>query len=69
MIKRVSHMLVDNHPADFDLALEVAHEINAPKPPPRVLEVSAPQLMGLRIRAERPRRHKVPLRRLTAVSC
>ncbi|MEU6577769.1 hypothetical protein [Streptomyces sp. NPDC046805] len=69
MIKKVSHIVPDRHPAGFTLALEVAYELNAPAPPSRPVEVAAPQLMGLRMPAARPHRHKVPLRRLTAVSC
>ncbi|MFF9134368.1 hypothetical protein ACF1AY_37775 [Streptomyces sp. NPDC014776] len=33
-----------------------------------VAEVAVPHLMGLRTGTDRPHRHKVPLRRLTAVT-
>ena len=45
-------------------ALRLTPERPAPAP-----EVAVPHLMGLRTAAGRPHRHKVPLRRLTAVTC
>lgn len=45
-------------------ALRLTPERPAPAP-----EVAVPHLMGLRTGANRPHRHKVPLRRLTAVTC
>ncbi|MFF9211771.1 MULTISPECIES: hypothetical protein [unclassified Streptomyces] len=39
---------------------------DAPDAP--VAEVAVPHLMGLRTGTDRPHRHKVPLRRLTAVT-
>ncbi|MFJ3304404.1 hypothetical protein ACIPSA_15010 [Streptomyces sp. NPDC086549] len=74
MIQQISHPVADNNPAGFTLALQVAYELHAPAAPPqepewpvRAPEVSAPQMMGLRMPAARPHLHKVPLRRLTAV--
>lgn len=40
-----------------------------PERPASAPEVAVPHLMGLRTGAARPHRHKVPLRRLTAVTC
>ncbi|MFF9113437.1 hypothetical protein [Streptomyces sp. NPDC014805] len=37
-------------------------------PDASVAEVAVPHLMGLRTGTDRPHRHKVPLRRLTAVT-
>ncbi|MET8942494.1 hypothetical protein ABZX30_02570 [Streptomyces sp. NPDC004542] len=79
MIKQISHPVTATGPADITLALGVAYELHtpAPVPAPRAPEVAArapevaapavPQLMGLRVPATRPHRHKVPLKRLTAV--
>ncbi|MEU1298997.1 hypothetical protein [Streptomyces shenzhenensis] len=66
-IKQVSHQAAGLGPACTALALEVAYELHAPRPPARATEVATPELMGLRIPATRPHRHKVPLKRLTAV--
>ncbi|MEV0977047.1 hypothetical protein [Streptomyces sp. NPDC049915] len=41
----------------------------AAAPPAPLPEIAVPHLMGLRTGANRPHRHKVPLRRLTAVTC
>jgi len=41
----------------------------AQAPPAPLPEIAVPHLMGLRTGANRPHRHKVPLRRLTAVTC
>ncbi|MFE2097126.1 hypothetical protein [Streptomyces sp. PTD9-10] len=72
MIKQVSHQAAGTGPADLVLALSVAHALHTPAPhtpAPRAPEVPpVPQLMGLRTSAGRPHRHKVPLRRLTAIS-
>jgi hypothetical protein len=66
MIKQVTHTVADTDPAGITLALEVAYDLHAPAP--RAPEVAAPQLMGLRVpAAAHPHRHKVPLKRLTAV--
>ncbi|MFG3022067.1 hypothetical protein ACGFZQ_26545 [Streptomyces sp. NPDC048254] len=73
MIKQVSHHTSGHNPAGFDLALEVAYELNAPTeaavaPAPRAPEiVPAPELMGLRMTAARPHQRKVPLSRMTLV--
>ncbi|MGW7240647.1 hypothetical protein [Streptomyces sp. NPDC054804] len=72
MIKQVSHHTSGDNPAGFDLALEVAYELNAPTevaaPAPRAPEiVPAPELMGLRVTAARPHQRKVPLSRMTLV--
>ncbi|MGW2961476.1 hypothetical protein ACWDGI_23865 [Streptomyces sp. NPDC001220] len=73
MIKQVSHHTSGDNPAGFDLALEVAYELNAPakaavSPAPRAPEiVPAPELMGLRMSADRPHQRKVPLSRMTLV--
>jgi hypothetical protein len=69
MIKQVPHIVPDDRPDDFTQALEVAYELNAPAVPPLPAELAAPQLMGLRMPAARPHRHKVPLKRLSAVCC
>ncbi|MFJ3232191.1 hypothetical protein [Streptomyces sp. NPDC086787] len=66
-IKRVSHRATGNRPGDFALALQVAGELHTPPAPVRLPEITAPQMMGLRMPAARPHRHKVPLKRLTAV--
>ncbi|POX52784.1 hypothetical protein C3489_17360 [Streptomyces sp. Ru71] len=44
-------------------ALRLAHAAPAPAP-----QAAVPHLMGLRTGTDRPHRHKVPLRRLTAVT-
>lgn len=69
MIKQVSHPSTATGPAGLALALGVAYDLHAPVPAPRAPEVAAPQpqLMGLRVPADHPHRHKVPLKRLTAV--
>ncbi|MER6465142.1 hypothetical protein AB0D30_15405 [Streptomyces sp. NPDC048409] len=72
MIKQVMHHSSGDNPAGFDLALEVAYELNAPSatpaPAPRVPEiVPAPELMGLRVTAARTHQRKVPLSRMTLV--
>ncbi|GGJ44817.1 hypothetical protein [Streptomyces brasiliensis] len=66
MIKHIPHP-TPVVPTGVSLALDVTHELTAPRPPARPADVAAPQLMGLRMPAERPHRHKVPLRRLTAM--
>ncbi|MFB7498914.1 hypothetical protein ACFC09_30235 [Streptomyces sp. NPDC056161] len=66
-IEQVSHPTTDFGPARTALALEVAYELHAPRPPARPTEVATPELMGLRLPAARPHRHKVPLKRLSAV--
>nr|BFD84048.1 hypothetical protein StreXyl84_34490 [Streptomyces sp. Xyl84] len=40
----------------------------APRPAPAPAAAAVPHLMGLRMPATRPHRHKVPLGRLTAVA-
>ncbi|MGW2642747.1 hypothetical protein [Streptomyces sp. NPDC001348] len=65
MITQVTHTVASTDPAGITLALEVAYDLHAPAP--RAPEVAAPQLMGLRVPAARPHRHKVPLKRLTAI--
>ncbi|MFK4145728.1 hypothetical protein [Streptomyces sp. NPDC004065] len=70
-------------PAGTALALSVAKELHSPKglhgpaalPTPveraqhrAPLSVCAPELMGLRTSAARTHRHKVPLKRLTAMA-
>ncbi|MER6127047.1 hypothetical protein ABT173_31550 [Streptomyces sp. NPDC001795] len=79
MIKQVLHEATAPFgPAGVSLALAVAYELHEPLTAvpeacelqavvTRVLEVSVPQLMGLRTDAARPHRRKVPLSRLTAV--
>ncbi|MPY30829.1 hypothetical protein FNH09_05735 [Streptomyces adustus] len=67
MIKQVSHPVAGIDAAGFALALEVAYELNAPSAPTLRAPEVAPQLMGLRVPADRPHRRKVPLKRLTAV--
>ncbi|MEU7061090.1 hypothetical protein [Streptomyces sp. NPDC046197] len=53
-------------PAGVALPLCVAKDLHSPAS--RTPEVAVPQMMGLRTSsAVRPHRHKVPLRRLTAV--
>ncbi|MFE9612861.1 hypothetical protein [Streptomyces sp. NPDC006012] len=66
-IAQVSHPTTDSGPARTTVALEVAYELNAPRPPAPATVVATPELMGLRLPAARPHRHKVPLRRLSAV--
>ncbi|MFF4759566.1 hypothetical protein [Streptomyces sp. NPDC001292] len=71
MIQHVVHETTDTldvtAPAGFTLARAVAKELHGPAH--RVPEaVAVPQLMGLRTSAERPHRHKVPLRRITAIA-
>ncbi|WP_018548477.1 hypothetical protein [Streptomyces sp. LaPpAH-108] len=70
MITYTTHHTRVTGPADVALALEVAHEMHAPTPAPRLPELPspAPQLMGLRTSAARPHRRKVPLNRLTALN-
>ena len=67
MINQVSHTVTGTDPAGITLALEVAYDLHAPVPAPRAPEVAAPELMGLRVSAGRPHRHKVPLKRLTTM--
>ncbi|MFJ8199788.1 hypothetical protein [Streptomyces sp. NPDC096152] len=71
MIEQVVHETTETvdaaTPVGVDLGLAVAKELHSPVN--RVPEVAVPQLMGLRLPAARPHRHKVPLRRLTAVHC
>jgi hypothetical protein len=67
MIKQVSHPVADTDPASVAMALEVAYSLNAPVPAPRAAEVAAPELMGLRLTAAHPHRHKVPLKRLATM--
>ncbi|MEU6553153.1 hypothetical protein ABZ915_23135 [Streptomyces sp. NPDC046915] len=67
MIIQISHTVTGTDPAGITLALEVAYDLHAPVPPPRAPEVATPELMGLRIPATRPHRHKVPLKRLTTM--
>ncbi|MFI5686853.1 hypothetical protein [Streptomyces sp. NPDC051636] len=67
MIKQVPHTVAGTDPAGIALALAVAYDLHAPVPAPRAPEVAAPQLMGLRVPAGHPHRHKVQLKRLTAV--
>ncbi|MDR3084142.1 MAG: hypothetical protein LBV60_25045 [Streptomyces sp.] len=71
MIQLLVHEMTDTFdataPAGLALALTVAKELH--RPARRACEPAAvPQLMGLRTSAERPHRHKVPLRRLTALA-
>lgn len=66
MITRISHIIADSDPADFVLALEVAHDLHASTA--RAPALAVPQLMGLRTSAARPHRRKVLLHRLTALS-
>lgn len=67
MIEQIAHQTSTTAPAGTTLALDVAYELNAPRPAARPTEAVAPQLMGLRMPAVRSHLHKVPLRRLTAV--
>ncbi|MER5911851.1 hypothetical protein ABT124_15400 [Streptomyces sp. NPDC001982] len=67
MIEQIAHPTSTTAPAGTTLALDVAYELNAPRPAALPIEVAAPQLMGLRLSAERSHLHKVPLRRLNAV--
>ncbi|MEV7322523.1 hypothetical protein [Streptomyces sp. NPDC093970] len=75
MIEQVMHHTSGDSPAGFDLALEVAYDLSAPTkaamtpaPAPRTPEiVPAPELMGLRVPADRPHQRKVPLSRMTLV--
>ncbi|MEV0184935.1 hypothetical protein AB0I54_37500 [Streptomyces sp. NPDC050625] len=68
MIKQVLHPVAVSHdPAGIALALQVAYELHAPAAATRPPEVAAPQMMGLRLPAARPHRHKVPLKRLTTM--
>ncbi|MFI1166043.1 hypothetical protein ACH4UM_21080 [Streptomyces sp. NPDC020801] len=58
-------------PAGVAPPLAVAGELHSPAngPADRPRDVdTAPQLMGLRTSAERPHRHRVPLKRLTAMA-
>ncbi|MFE9450473.1 hypothetical protein [Streptomyces sp. NPDC006739] len=65
VIQQVRHPVADTGPARVALALQVAYDLHAPVPPPRAPEVTAPEMMGLRVAAgARPHRHKVPLKRL-----
>ncbi|MFF0224796.1 hypothetical protein [Streptomyces sp. NPDC004629] len=66
-IEQLSHPAAGLGPTCTALALEVAYELHAPRPPARATEVATPELMGLRLPAARPHRHKIPLKRLTAV--
>ncbi|MFF9059735.1 hypothetical protein ACF09K_13765 [Streptomyces sp. NPDC014882] len=66
-VKQVSHRVTGVGAADLALALDLAHELHAPTPPPRAPEIAVPQLMGLRTGAARPHRRKVPLSRLTTM--
>ncbi|MFB7460218.1 hypothetical protein ACIOC2_32880 [Streptomyces sp. NPDC088337] len=71
MIQQVLHETTDTidttAPAGVTLARAVAKELHGPAH--RAPEaVAVPQLMGLRTSAERLHRHKVPLRRITAVA-
>ncbi|MEU3843876.1 hypothetical protein AB0E88_28060 [Streptomyces sp. NPDC028635] len=63
-------------PADPALAVRLSDALTPPAAPaapaaPKAPapEIAVPHLMGLRTGADRPHRHKVPLRRLTAVTC
>ncbi|MEU0335762.1 hypothetical protein [Streptomyces sp. NPDC006193] len=69
MIPQVSHHSAGRGPAHLALALSVAHELHVPVPAPRAPQVAtpAPELMGLRIPADRPHRRKVPLHRLATM--
>lgn len=66
-VARLSHLVPDVGPADLTLALWIARELHTPPAPERRPEITVPQMMGLRMPADRPRRHKVQLKRLTAV--
>ncbi|MEU3345476.1 hypothetical protein ABZ723_10855 [Streptomyces sp. NPDC006700] len=71
MIQQVVHETTDTiditAAAGVTLARDVAKELHGPahRAPE---DVAVPQLMGLRTSADRPHRHKVPLRRITAVA-
>ena len=74
MITKVVHEETGaTDPAGISLALAVANEIHAPlkdlgtPAATRAPEVVVPQLMGLRTSAAQTRRHRVPLKRLTAL--
>lgn len=71
MIQQIVHEPTDTvdatTPAGLAQALTVAKDLHSPAHrTPDV--VAVPQLMGLRISAERPHRYKVPLKRITAMA-
>ncbi|WP_112466582.1 hypothetical protein [Streptomyces triticisoli] len=71
MIQQVVHETTDTidatAPGGIAQALTVAKELHGPAHrAPGV--VAVPELMGLRTSAARPHRHKVPLRKLTALA-
>ncbi|PZG85023.1 hypothetical protein C1I97_33760 [Streptomyces sp. NTH33] len=72
MIQQVVHETTDTidatAPGGLSQALTVAKELHSPAAHRAPEVVAVPELMGLRTSAERPHRHKVPLRKLTAMA-
>ncbi|GED86149.1 hypothetical protein ACIQMV_35530 [Streptomyces sp. NPDC091412] len=71
MIQYVVHETTDTIDLTATAGLSLTRPITKEphSPANRVPEAAVvPQLMGLRTSAERPHRHKVPLRRITAIA-